>query len=162
MRQPPDGAPPHLVTYLEAHLDEYELLAPGVPMPTVPLAAAAIGVPEEQILKTLVFVGDDGSPVVAIASGTRRVNRALLADACGISRPRAAGPDDVARFTGFPAGGVAPLGLPADLPVVVDIAVAALPYAYGGGGREHLLLRLRPADIIRLNEATIAAIVDPG
>ena len=162
MRQPPDGAPPHLVTYLEAHLDEYELLAPGVPMPTVPLAAAAIGVPEEQILKTLVFVGEDGRYVVAIASGTLRVNRALLAQACGISRPRAAGPDDVERVTGFPAGGVSPLGLPVDLPVVVDTAVAALPYAYGGGGQEHLLLRLRPADIIRLNDATLAAIVDPG
>lgn len=162
MTHPPDGAPPHLVAYLEAHLDEFEFLAPGVPMPTVPLAAAAIGVAEEQILKTLVFVGEDGRYVVAIASGTRRVNRALLAEASGISRPRAAGPSDVERVTGFPAGGVSPLGLPVDLPVVVDTAVAALPYAYGGGGQEHLLLRLRPADIIRLNDATIAAIVDPG
>jgi Cys-tRNA(Pro) deacylase len=162
MTHPPDGAPPHLVAFLELHLNEYEFLAPGVPMPTVPLAATAIGVPAEQILKTLVFVGDDGRHVVAIASGTRRVNRALLAAACGISRPRAAGPEDVERVTGFPAGGVAPLGLPSHLPVVVDIAVATLPYAYGGGGQEHLLLRLRPADIIRLNDATIAPIVDPG
>jgi prolyl-tRNA editing enzyme YbaK/EbsC (Cys-tRNA(Pro) deacylase) len=31
---------------------------------------------------------------------------------------------------------------------------------FAGGGRENLLLRLDPADIIRLNRATVARIVD--
>jgi Cys-tRNA(Pro) deacylase len=150
-----------LVAFLAEHQIDAEFLAPGVPTPTVLAAAAAIGVPESQILKTLLFTGD-GAYVVAIANGTRRVNRALLAQAAGLPRLRAADPATVLAVTGFPAGGVSPIGLPAALPVIVDPAVAALPVAYGGGGSEDLLLRLKPADFIRLNGAVIAAIVEGG
>ena len=62
--------------------------------------------------------------------------------------------------TGYPAGGVAPLGLPEGLQVIVDVKVAALSVAYGGGGQDDLLLRLRPTDIIRVNGARTAEIVD--
>lgn len=161
MTDPLGDAPPHLVSYLRKHGIEPEFLAPGVPMPTVAAAAEAVGVPAEQILKTLVFVGDDGEFVVAIANGTRRVNRALLSAACGVPRPRAAAPDIVETVTGFAAGGVAPLGLPTGMRVVVDANLALLPHVYGGGGREHLLLRVRPADVIRLNDAVVAPIMEP-
>ena len=161
MNAPIGDAPPHLVDYLRQHDVEAQFLAPGVPMPTVASAAEALRVPEEQILKTLVFVGEDGEFVVAIANGTRRVNRVLLTAACGVPRPRAAAPAVVETVTGFVAGGVAPLGLPAGLRVVVDAVTALLPYAYGGGGREHLLLRVNPLDVIRLNDAIVAPIIEP-
>jgi Cys-tRNA(Pro) deacylase len=156
----PPGAPAQLLAFLRAHRVEFELLAPGVPMPTVPAAAAAIGVPPELILKTLLFAGDEGAFVVAIANGTRRVNLQRLSTASGLLRPRPAKPDVVFHVTGYPAGGVSPLGLPEGLKVIVDRRVAKLPVAYGGGGLDHLLLRLRPADIIRLNNASTAPIVD--
>jgi Cys-tRNA(Pro) deacylase len=152
-------APEHLLAFLERHPIAIEFLVPGVPMPTVASAAAAIGVPEEAILKTLLFTDDTGHHVVAIASGTRRIDPARLAAASGLARPRAASPDAVEAITGYPAGGVAPIGLATGVPVIVDAAVAALPIAFAGGGREHLLLRITPADIVRLNGAIVAAIV---
>lgn len=152
-------APPHLIAFLRRHGVDVEFIAPGVPMPTVVSAAAALGVPEEQILKTLLFAAD-GHFVVAIANGIRRVDRSLLAEASGLIRPRAASPDAVAEITGYPAGGVAPLGLPDGLPVIVDVGVARIPTAYGGGGREDLLLRLATADVIRLNNALVRRIVE--
>ena len=160
---PANLAPPHLVAFLRRHGVDAEFVAPGVPMPTVATAAAAIGVPEEQILKTLLFAADDRF-VVAIANGSGRVNRALLARATGLVKPRAANPDIVAQVTGYPAGGVSPLGLPDELPVIVDVGVARVPTAYGGGGREDLLLRLATADVIRLNNALVRRIVEesPG
>ena len=79
------------------------------------------------------------------------------ADLHNPARPR---PEIVLNVTGYPAGGVAPLGLPNGLSVIVDVKAAALPVAYGGGGRDDLLLRLRPAEILRLNGAQIARIVD--
>lgn len=157
-----DDAPAHLVAFLQEHGLQVEFLAPGVPMPTVTAAAEAIGVPEEQILKTLLFVGEAGDYAVAVASGTRRVDRSRLAAATGLRKPRAAQPDAVLEAIGYPAGGVSPLGLPAHVPVVVDTAVMALPVAFGGGGREHLLLRVLPADIVRLNGALVAEIVQPS
>ncbi len=163
MSDPRTLAPPHLLTFLRRHSVDAEFIAPGVPMPTVPAAAAAIGVSETQILKTLLFASDSRY-VVAIANGSGRVDRALLAEASGLSRPRAASPDIVPEVTGYPAGGVSPLGLPEDLPVIVDVGVARIPVAYGGGGREDLLLRVATADVIRLNNAIVRRIVEdsPG
>ena len=160
MKRPADLAPLHLREFLKHHGVEVEFVAPGVPMPTVASAAAAIGVPEALILKTLLFAGDEGVFVVAIANGAHRVDKRLLANATGIVRPRAAHPDEVARVTGYEAGGVSPLALPPGLPVVIDEQTAALPYAFGGGGVEELLLRVKPSDIIRLQNARVATIVD--
>jgi Cys-tRNA(Pro)/Cys-tRNA(Cys) deacylase len=160
MKSPANSAPVQLLAFLEKHSVDFELLAPGASMPTVIAAAAALAVSPELILKTLLFAGDEGSFVVAIANGTRRVNPELLSAASGIARPRPARPDVVFDITGYPAGGVAPLGLPNGLPVIVDANVVDLPVAYGGGGQDDLLLRLRPADIVRLNSAQTARIVD--
>ena len=129
-------------------------------MPTVAAAAAAIGVREEQILKTVLFAAEDGAYIVAIANGTQRINRERLAQATQKVRPRVASPATVLAVTGYPAGGVAPLGLPAGLPVIVDERVAALSLAFAGGGTEDLLLRLNPADIIEHSNAKVAVIVD--
>jgi Cys-tRNA(Pro) deacylase len=156
----PANAPAHLLAYLRDHQIEAEFVAPRVPMPTVRAAANAIGAREEQILKTLLFTADDGAHIVVIANGTRRIDRALLAQAAGVSRPRAASPEAVLAVTGYPAGGVAPLALREDLPVVVDERVVALPVVYAGGGTEDILLRLNPADIIRHNNATVARIAE--
>lgn len=155
-----EDAPPHLLAFLAEHRVRAEFVAPGVPMPTVSSAAAAVGVAEEQILKTLLFVGDGERYVIAIANGTKRVSRELLAAASGILRPRPAKPEVVLRVTGYPTGGVAPLALGAGLPVVIDSAVLDQDVVFGGGGREHLLLRLDPTDIVRLNRATVAPIVE--
>ena len=160
MTEFPDGTPEHLVEFLRKHGLDIDFVAPGVPMPTVPLAAQAIDVPEDHILKTLLFVGDPGQFVVAIANGTNRIDRDRLAHAAMIQNPRPANPADVLAVTGYPAGGVAPLGLPASVPVVVDAATAALTVAYGGGGQEHLLLRVQVSDVIRCNNALVAGITE--
>ena len=159
MTDPANLAPPHLLAFLKRHGVDAEFVAPGVPMPTVATAAMAIGVPEAQILKTLLFASD-GDYAVAIANGTGRVDRALLADASGLVKPRAASPELVEEITGYPAGGVSPLGLPEGLQVIVDVGVARVPVAYGGGGREDLLLRLATADVIRLNNALVRRIME--
>jgi Cys-tRNA(Pro) deacylase len=157
---PADLAPQHLREFLEQQGIDATFVAPGMPMPTVPLAARAIGVAEDHILKTLLFVGGTGKFVVAIANGTRRIDRDRLARAAEMRKPRPADPADVIAVTGYPAGGVAPLGLPASVPVIVDAATAALTVAYGGGGKEHILLRVRVSDIIRCNNALIAEIAE--
>ena len=157
---PDELAPPRLRAFLEEHRIDARFVATGVPMPTVQLAAQAIGVPEEQILKTLLFADNGGDFVVVIANGTRRIDRGRLADATTMRKPRPAKPDDVISVTGYPAGGVAPLGLPASIQVIVDEATAALSFAYGGGGQEHLLLRVKISDVIRCNNALVADIVE--
>jgi Cys-tRNA(Pro)/Cys-tRNA(Cys) deacylase len=160
MNNPPDGVPTHLLQFIGNQGLEIDFVSPGVPMATVPLAAQVVGVPADQILKTLLFVGDSSDYVVVIANGTRRIDRNRLAVAAGMRKPRPANSTDVIAVTGFPAGGVAPLGLPATIPVIVDAATAALSFAYGGGGHENLLIRVRISDVIRCNNALVADITE--
>jgi Cys-tRNA(Pro) deacylase len=159
-RQPSNGAPTGdaLVAFLRERGVDAELLAPGVPMPTVPLAAAAIGVAEDQIIKSLLFRDTRGELVLAIASGTARIDRSLLAFATGLEKPRLADPATVLAATGFPAGGVAPVGHATPVRVVIDRRAAVMEVVYGGGGTEDVLLKIRPRDIIRLTSAEIADI----
>lgn len=160
MRQAPATVPVHLAAFLDRHRLETDFLTAGVPMPTVPSAAAAIGVPEAEILKTLLFTASDGSFVIAIANGPRRISPRLLGRAAGLERLRPASPERVQDITGYPAGGVAPFALPDNIPVVVDVGVSTLPVAYAGGGSEEILLRVRPDDVIRLNRAKVAQITE--
>ena len=158
MTQP--TSPTHtLADYITSHRLDAELLAPGVPMPTVSLAAAAIGAREDQILKTLLCEDRADRHVIAIASGLTKVDRSLLAAIAGLDRPRLADPTVVLALTGHPAGGVPPIAHRTPLPVLIDRAAADLEVAYGGGGDEQLLLRIRPVDIIRLTDALVADFV---
>jgi Cys-tRNA(Pro) deacylase len=155
-----DGVPPHLIDFLRRHPIDLQFVSPGVPTPTVSAAAEALGVTVDAILKTLVFADENGSFVIAIANGRKRVAMSKLAAVAGINQPRPATPDTVLSLTGYPAGGVAPLALPSGVPVVVEKAVAALEVAFAGGGRDDVLIRVRPADIIELNAARVARIVE--
>jgi prolyl-tRNA editing enzyme YbaK/EbsC (Cys-tRNA(Pro) deacylase) len=85
--------------------------------PTVPAAAAALGVHPDQIVKTLLFLLDTGSaaggesdPLVVISNGTNRVDKKALASRFGIGkkRVRLAPPEVVLSVLGYPAGGVPP------------------------------------------------------
>jgi prolyl-tRNA editing enzyme YbaK/EbsC (Cys-tRNA(Pro) deacylase) len=160
--EPSSSVPTHLLDYIAAHEVEVDILLPGVPMPTVPLAAAAIGVSESAILKSLVFTAPDGRLVLAIAAGPSRIDRRLLAAAAGLAKLSLAAPEAVLEATGFPAGGVAPIGHRTALKVILDEDAATLDVAYGGAGIEHGLLRIAPAEIIRLTGATVARITAPA
>lgn len=139
---------------------EGELIYPGLPTPTVPAAAAALGVTEAEILKSLLFVAADGSVVLAIASGPSRVSRARLEQVSGLRGLKLAPPDLVRERTGYEAGGVAPVCHVTRLPVVMDQRVADADVMYGGGGSEQAMLRIRPLEIVRLTGAIVAKIAE--
>lgn len=156
----PEFTPEALLAALRVSGVDAELIESRLPMPTVPAAAAAIGVTEAQILKTLLFRDKSGQLVRVVASGPDRINRRLLAEVAGIGSPSLADPATVLAMTGWPAGGVAPVGSRESLPTIVEERVMAMDVVYGGGGTEHTLIRLRPADIVRLTNAVVARLTD--
>jgi len=157
-----ERGPAYLQRYIRELKIEAELIAPGVPMVTVTDAARAIGADDEQILKSLLF-WDRATRhnVLAIASGNGKIDLALLAAASGLHRPRLAPAERVLAVTGYRAGGVPPIGHANPLAVIVDARVAELDVAFGGGGSEEFLMRVRTRDILRLTGATVATIVQP-
>src|SRR5919197_5035960 len=87
---------------------------------TVGDAARAVGCGEAEIAKSIVFVCD-GEPVVCVASGAHRIDPDKLAEVLDCAEIRQAGADEVRAATGFPVGGVPPVGH--GLPVVLDTAL---------------------------------------
>ena len=149
---------PRLRSFLAEHAVRAEILAPGVPMPTVPLAAAAIGVREEQIIKSVLFEDRNGAVVLTIACGTARIDRHRLAEATGIPGLKLADAATVLAATGYPAGGVSPVGHATRMPVVIDQRVMSWEHVYGGAGTEETLVMISPIDIVRLTGAVVADI----
>lgn len=145
--------------FIIRHSLDAEIISAPDGVPTVETAAAALGVPAEQILKTLVFRGPSGEIVIAIACGTGRVDRQKLAGAANLPKVTIAAPDIVLAATGYPAGGVAPVDLPEDSIVVVDEQVLWQEQLFGGSGTDLHMLRIRAEDIVRLNSARIAPIL---
>ncbi|MDQ3547783.1 MAG: YbaK/EbsC family protein [Chloroflexota bacterium] len=137
-----------------------ELLEPGVPTPTVPEAARALGVDERQIIKSLLFAAKSGEVVLVVLSGASKVSRHRLREVTGLRGLELADPAIVLALTGYPAGGTPPVGHMNRLNVIVDEGVMTLPMAIGGGGRIDTLLRITPAEIVRLTQAKVARIAD--
>ena len=151
--------PLDLAGWMRAEGLAFEIAAPGVMMPTVEAAAAAMDCPADRIFKSILFQSKDGRCVMAIACGRWRVDGPRLAEVAGTRRLRLAPPDVVLAVTGYPAGGTPPIGHRERFPVVMDERAATQDWGWAGGGREELLVRVTPAEIIRLTQATVADIV---
>jgi prolyl-tRNA editing enzyme YbaK/EbsC (Cys-tRNA(Pro) deacylase) len=125
-----------------------------VETPTVPAAAAALGVAPAQIIKSLLFLVRD-EPVLVIACGDATVERRVLTARYGVGKKqiKLADAETVLRILGYPVGGVPPFGYPTAVPVLLDRAVQAWDVVYGGGGDDHTLLRIAPEELVRVTKA---------
>src|SRR3954451_12217268 len=101
------------------------------PTRTVGEAAAAVGCDNAQIAKSLVFIAD-GDPVLVVASGAHRVDLDLLVEVFDVAQIRQATPDEVRVATGYPVGGVSPVGC--HLPIAFDESLLDYDCIYAAGG----------------------------
>lgn len=122
---------------------------------TVGDAAKAVGCQPSEIAKSLVFIAD-GDPVLCIASGSHRVDLDLLAGVLDVAEVRQATPDEVRAATGYPVGGVPPLGH--DLAAVLDETLLVHDRVFAAGGDEHSLFAVDPRRLVECTGARVAAI----
>jgi prolyl-tRNA editing enzyme YbaK/EbsC (Cys-tRNA(Pro) deacylase) len=110
-------------------------------------AAAALGCEVGAIVKSLVFSypgeGGEKQAVMALVAGDRQCDVEMLGRALGLAAtPGRADADLVRRATGFAIGGVAPLGHPEQLPIVVDGSLARFPLLHAAAGHPHAVFPL--------------------
>ena len=154
-----DPLPRPLRELVERERLDVQLVSAGEAAHTAEAAARILGVPVADIVKTLVLT-DGTQAVAAVVPGDRRVDRARVAALANTSKLRFASGEEVLAHTGYPPGGVAPLGFPRPLPMVVDASLAepADRMVIAGGGRPELLIRVAVAAIVRANGAALADI----
>ena len=148
---------------LQNFIDQNQIEAKILPMeedtPTVPDAARALGVEEEQIIKSLVFLVD-GQPTLVIANGTHKVDNRLVARHLGVGRKRVkmAHPEQALEVTGYVVGAMPPFGHQTRLPTIIDPDVVTHSVIFGGGGEINAMLRLTSSELLRVTGAEIASV----
>lgn len=119
-------------------------------------AAAAIGTTVAQIAKSLVFQAD-GQPLLVIASGVNRVDTKKLGALLNAKITRAdAGA--VRQATGYPIGGVPPLGHATPLRTVIDADLMAFETIWAAAGTPNAVFQTTPADLLKMTGGQIADI----
>lgn len=111
-------------------------------------AAAAIGTQVAQIVKSLVFMAGD-MPVLALVSGTNRLDTARLREWTG-APPRRASADEVRTATGFAIGGVPPVGHSQPLHTYIDRDLTRYAVVYAAAGTPHAVFAIAPAELARI------------
>jgi prolyl-tRNA editing enzyme YbaK/EbsC (Cys-tRNA(Pro) deacylase) len=112
-------------------------------------AAAALGVPVGAIVKSLVFAAD-GRPVLVLASGDHQVDTTKVAAVLGVHTVKRADAELVREATGFPIGGVAPIGHPAPLTTVVDEHLGDFDVVWAAAGTPHAVFPTAYDELVRI------------
>lgn len=120
-------------------------------------AARAVGCEVAQIVKSLVFVVDDG-PMVALVSGANRLDPRRLARALGAGEARRADGDEARDATGYAIGGVPPFGHRTPLPIVVDRDLLEHPRVWAAAGLPDAVFAISPEDLVRASGGRVAEI----
>jgi len=128
-----------------------------VPVKTAAAAAEAVGCTPEQIVKSLVFRGESGAPVLVVASGANRVSEAKL-EALRGEKVSMGPPKFVREVTGFAIGGIPPLGHPQPLDTIVDAHLLTLDSLWAAAGHPNSLFELTPDELIRMTKGRVAEV----
>lgn len=120
-------------------------------------AAQALGVPVGAIVKSLVFAAD-GKPVLVLASGDHQVDTAKVAAVLGVATVKRADADLVREATGFPIGGVAPVGHPTPLTTVIDEHLGDFEVVWAAAGTPHAVFPTSYGELVRVSAGTPAQV----
>ncbi len=118
-------------------------------------AANSIGVELGSIVKSLVF-SIEGRPVMALISGDRRCNTAVLPIVLGIDgKATKANPEQVKRATGFSIGGVAPIAHVQTIPVVIDQGLDRFKSIFAAAGHPYFVFETNFKELSELTGGII-------
>jgi prolyl-tRNA editing enzyme YbaK/EbsC (Cys-tRNA(Pro) deacylase) len=123
-------------------------------------AATALGCDVAAIVKSLVFLaGEDesASPVLVLASGSRRVDTELVSQL--LDKPvRMADAKTVKIVTGSSIGGVPPFGHPRPLPTILDEGLLELEEVWAAAASARSVFPISPVQLGYLTGASVAKI----
>ncbi|MGE4481128.1 Cys-tRNA(Pro) deacylase [Acidocella sp.] len=106
-------------------------------------AAAALGLPPGQLLKTL-MLEVDRAPVCAVLPGERSLSMKFAAAAAAGKSAAMMPPEKAERLTGYHTGGISPFGQRKRVPVLFEESALGFGKVAINGGRRGLILLLAP------------------
>lgn len=121
-------------------------------------AAEAIGEPPARVLKTLMVLVD-GKAACCVVPSDGELSMKRVAQAYGGKAAAMMPPAEAEKATGYHVGGISPFGSRKKVPVAMEAAALAEPYVIINGGQRGVMVRLAPADAVRVLGAVIAPLL---
>jgi Cys-tRNA(Pro) deacylase len=113
-------------------------------------SARQLGVPEHEVVKTLVMQDERAQPLIVLMHGDKQVSTKNLARQIGAKSVEPCKPDVAQRHSGYMVGGTSPFGTKKAMPVYVEASVLQLARICINGGRRGYLVGIEPAVLTRL------------
>jgi Cys-tRNA(Pro)/Cys-tRNA(Cys) deacylase len=143
---------------IQYELRSYEVDPEDLAAETV---AAKIGLPAEQVFKTLVARGDRNGVVMAVIPGDQELDLKALAAAAGEKSVQLVPVKELQGLTGYIRGGVTALAAKREFPVFVDETIELFDVITISAGMRGLQILVAPADYLRAAGGTITALAHP-
>jgi len=143
---------------IQYELREYEVDPDDLAAETV---AAKIGLPAEQVFKTLVARGDRNGVCLAVIPGDQELDLKALATAAGERKIQLVPMKELQALTGYIRGGVTALAGKRDYPVYVDETIELFDVVSISAGMRGLQLLIAPVDYQRAIRGTLAPLGHP-
>ena len=141
---------------IKYELREYEVDPDDLSADTV---AAKVGLPPEQVFKTLAVQGDRYGICLAVISADNELDFKALAKQTGDRRVDMVPLKDVQAVTGYIRGGITALACKKDYPVYIDELAEICDVISVSAGMRGTQILLAPEDYIQAVNAKVAAIV---
>lgn len=123
--------------------------------------AAKIGLPPEQVFKTLVARGERNGACMAVVPGDQELNLKSLAAAASERKVELVPVKELQSLTGYIRGGVTALAAKRDFPVYADETIELFDVISISAGMRGLQLLLAPADYLKATKAKLADLSQP-
>ena len=136
-------------------LREYEVDPDDLAAETV---ARRIGLPPEQVFKTLVARGDRTGVSLAVIPANQELDGKALARISGDRHVEMVPLKEVQSLTGYIRGGVTVLGCKRDYPVYADETIELFDVVALSAGVRGTQILLAPADYLRVTKASVGPI----
>jgi Cys-tRNA(Pro)/Cys-tRNA(Cys) deacylase len=140
---------------IEYELREYEVDPDDL---TAESVAAKVGLPPEQVFKTLVARGDRNGICQAVIPGDTELNLKLLANASGDRKIHLVQMKELLGLTGYIRGGVTAFAGKKDYPVYVDETIELFDVVSVSAGTRGIQILMKPEDYLRVTKGKIAAL----
>lgn len=120
--------------------------------------AEKIGLPPEQVFKTLVVRGDRSGILLAVIPGNTQLDLKALAQISGNRKVETVPLKEVQPLTGYIRGGVTAIACKKDYPVYVDELIEVFDVISISAGVRGTQILLAPAAYVQVVKGTIGAI----
>lgn len=118
-------------------------------------AAKKIGIPPEQVFKTIVMRTETNEICVFCVPATVEVNLKKARAASGTKEITPVHPSELLELTGYIRGGCSPVGMKKQFRTFIDESVVLYNDVYVSAGLRGRQLILKPEDIVKATQATV-------